>query len=211
VGEAVQAMQTIADKITIVQEIARQTDLLALNAAVEAARAGDHGRGFAVVAAEVRKLAERSQTAAVEIGTLSTATVRTAANAGQMLADLVPNIEKTSELVSGISIAARELAAGSAQISVSIQQLDKVTQSNTSAAEELSATATELASQADLLSDAIAFFRTGEAPVMADRPASRATAPKARAATPQEPGGFDFDLGTGKDALDAHFARRDAA
>ncbi|MGN8097951.1 methyl-accepting chemotaxis protein, partial [Methylobacterium sp. 22177] len=121
------AMQTIAQKITIVQEIARQTDLLALNAAVEAARAGEHGRGFAVVASEVRKLAERSQAAAAEIGTLSADTVKAAQQAGDMLGKLVPDIKKTAGLVEEITAACREQDVGSGQINQAIQQLDKVT------------------------------------------------------------------------------------
>ena len=130
VGRAVGAMRTIAEKISIVQEIARQTDLLALNAAVEAARAGEHGKGFAVVASEVRKLAERSQAAAAEISALSGETVQVATEAGEMLNKLVPAIHKTAELVSEISAACREQDIGAAQINEAIQQLDKVTQLN---------------------------------------------------------------------------------
>ena len=162
VVQAVGAMQTIAEKITIVQEIARQTDLLALNAAVEAARAGEHGRGFAVVASEVRKLAERSQAAAAEISTVSAQTVKAAQSAGEMLTRLVPDIRKTADLVSEISAACREQDVGAEQINQAIQQLDKVTQQNASASEEMSATSEELAAQAEQLQANIAYFRTDE-------------------------------------------------
>jgi methyl-accepting chemotaxis protein len=163
VGRAVNAMKTIAEKISIVQEIARQTDLLALNAAVEAARAGEHGKGFAVVASEVRKLAERSQAAASEISALSGETVSVATEAGEMLNRLVPDIRKTAELVSEISAACREQDIGAAQINEAIQQLDKVTQQNAGASEEMSATSEELAAQAEELQTSIAFFRVDRA------------------------------------------------
>ncbi|MBB4954825.1 methyl-accepting chemotaxis protein [Agrobacterium vitis] len=159
VARAVGAMRTIADKISIVQEIARQTDLLALNAAVEAARAGEHGKGFAVVASEVRKLAERSQAAAAEISTLSGETVQVATQAGDMLNRLVPDIRKTAELISEISAACREQDIGASQINEAIQQLDKVTQQNAGASEQMSATSEELAAQAEELQTSIAFFR----------------------------------------------------
>ena len=159
VSQAVAAMKDIAQKISIIEEIARQTNLLALNAAIEAARAGDHGKGFAVVAAEVRKLAERSQTAAGEISKLSVSSVNVAEQAGQMLAKLVPDIQKTAELVQEITASSREQSGGADQINVSIQQMNQVVQQNAGAAEEMASTAEELSSQADQLQSAISYFK----------------------------------------------------
>ena len=223
VGRAVGAMRTIAEKISIVQEIARQTDLLALNAAVEAARAGEHGKGFAVVASEVRKLAERSQAAAAEISTLSGQTVSVATEAGEMLNRLVPDIRKTAELVSEISAACREQDIGASQINEAIQQLDKVTQQNAGASEEMSGTSEELAAQAEELQTSIAFFRVdraSNAPAsqqrrpapMASRPAAKPVATPARKpdnsvnAQQARARGFALDMSMGgPDADDADF------
>jgi len=162
VKETVSAMHNIAEKISIIEEIARQTNMLALNAAIEAARAGEQGKGFAVVAAEVRKLAERSRKAAGEISDLTTSSVATVEKAGAMLDNLLPEIEKTSELVKEISAASKEQRVGADQINIAVQQLDAVTQQNASAAEELSATAEELSSQAMQLRAAVEFFRLDE-------------------------------------------------
>ncbi len=162
VSQTVGAMKDIAGKITIIEEIARQTNLLALNAAIEAARAGEHGKGFAVVAAEVRKLAERSQTAAGEISDLSASSVEVAERAGEMLAKLVPDIQKTAELVQEISAASKEQTSGADQINGAIQQLNQVIQQNAGAAEEMASTAEELSSQAQQLQGTIAFFKVDE-------------------------------------------------
>ena len=142
--EAVNAMKEIASKISIIEEIARQTNLLALNAAIEAARAGEHGKGFAVVAAEVRKLAERSQKAAGEINQLSGTTVKVSEKAGEMLEKLVPDIQRTAELVQEITAASKEQDTGAEQINKALQQLEQVIQQNASASEEMASTTEEL-------------------------------------------------------------------
>ncbi len=160
--EAVAAMKEIANKISIIEEIARQTNLLALNAAIEAARAGEHGKGFAVVAAEVRKLAERSQKAAGEINQLSATTLKVSEKSGEMLDKLVPDIQRTAELVQEITAASKEQDTGAEQINKALQQLEQVIQQNASASEEMASTTEELTGQSDQLVSALCFFRTGD-------------------------------------------------
>jgi len=159
VARTVEAMRSIAAKIAIIDDIAYQTNLLALNAAIEASRAGEHGRGFAVVAAEVRKLAERSQSASMEIKELAGNSVSMAEKAGQMLAQMMPSIHQTSELVQGISSASGEQADGVRQINSAMGLLNTTTQQNASASEQLSATAEELSAQATQLQELMSFFR----------------------------------------------------
>ena len=187
VAQAVRAMQEIAKRIAIIEDITRQTRMLSLNATIEAAKAQEHGKGFAVVAAEVRALSERSQAAATEITGLAGSSVTTAEKAGEMLKQLVPDIQKTAELVQEISAASREQNTGAAQINRAIQQLDQVTQQNSATSEELAATSEELASQAEMLQSTVTFFNTiaTEAETSKDR---RYTLKEARTSTsPQTP------------------------
>jgi len=160
--ESLISIKGIAQKITIINDIAFQTNILALNAAVEAARAGEQGRGFAVVAAEVRKLAERSKIAADEIGILSKTSVEVTEGAGKLMTDLIPEIQKTAKLVQEIAAASQEQNNGAEQINSAIQQLNTVTQQNAAASEELASGAEELAGQADQLKEIVAFFRIAD-------------------------------------------------
>jgi len=157
--ETVEQMQTIAEKISIIQEIAYQTNLLSLNAAIEAARAGEHGKGFAVVATEVRRLAERSQAAAKDISALAGTSVKVAERSGKLLSDLVPSIRRTAELVQEVTATSAEQASGVSQINQAMAQVDQATQRNAAAAEELSSTAEEMTSQAQALQALMSFFK----------------------------------------------------
>lgn len=218
--ETVAAMKEIATKISIIEEIARQTNLLALNAAIEAARAGEHGKGFAVVASEVRKLAERSQSAAGEISGLSTRSVAIAEQAGEMLTKMVPDIQRTAELVQEITASSKEQDTGAEQINKAIQQLDQVIQQNASASEEMASTSEELSSQAEQLSDAVAFFKidgSGQSRAPRQQPAKQGkrvqiahvgvkgrTAPAKRTSG----GGINLELGqAGPDHQDDEFEK----
>jgi methyl-accepting chemotaxis protein len=171
VSETAEAMKTITERIGIVEEIAYQTNLLALNAAIEAARAGEHGKGFAVVAGEVRKLAERSQTAAKEISVLAAGSVKVAERSGRLLAELVPSIRRTADLVHEVAAATKEQAGGVAHMNTAMAQVDRVAERNASGAEALSSTSQEVAAQAQALREIVAFFRLAdcEDPASAER------------------------------------------
>jgi methyl-accepting chemotaxis protein len=209
VRQTVDAMTQIAEKISIIEEIARQTNLLALNAAIEAARAGEQGKGFAVVAAEVRKLAERSGTAAAEIGELSASSVEVATRAGKMLDSIVPSIEETAELIQEISAASNEQNAGATEINNALQQLDSVVQTNAGSSEEIASTAEELSSHAVQLESTMAFFNLGHGS-SGSLPATSSHAKTKPAMLPQGGGkkvhdtadGMDLDLDEGDDTFE---------
>lgn len=205
VSQAMGAMTDIAEKISVIEEIARQTNLLALNAAIEAARAGEHGKGFAVVAAEVRKLAERSGIAAAEISELSSSTVKVAKEAGGMLDELVPEIQETAALIQEITTASNEQNDGVNQINSAIQQLDNVVQQNASVSEQVASSAETLASESSQLQQTISFFKMDDGdryrPTAATVTArSVAPAPKPLASAPPKPAaakpsGVALDMG----------------
>ncbi|MBF9263354.1 methyl-accepting chemotaxis protein [Paracidovorax cattleyae] len=206
-GEAVKAtvaaMKQIAQKINIIDDIAYQTNLLALNAAIEAARAGEHGKGFAVVAAEVRKLAERSQVAAQEIGDVASSSVELAERAGTLLGEMVPSIRKTSDLVQEITAASEEQSSGVGQINAAVGQLSQTTQQNASSSEELAATAEEMSSQAEQLQQTMGFFKlAGSVPARAPSGALRNAAARKPAQSRRPGPSLAFAGAAGADGID---------
>lgn len=160
--QSAETMKSIAAKISIINDIAFQTNILALNAAVEAARAGEHGKGFAVVAAEVRKLAERSRLAADDIIRLSNEGVVVSVEAGRMLSEIVPEVERTARLVQEISAASIEQSSGAEQVNNAIQSLNLVTQQNAAASEQMASSAEELSMRAKQMNELVSYFKTSK-------------------------------------------------
>jgi methyl-accepting chemotaxis protein len=186
--DTVAAMKAIASKTTVIEEVAYQTNLLALNAAIEAARAAEHGRGFAVVAAEVRRLAERSQSAAAEIADVAARSVAVADKSGAMLLDLVPSMRKSAELVQEVAAASREQASGVDQVSKAMAQVDTVTQRNAASAEELASASEQVNAQAEALRQLTSFFQVESdvaLPIVPSAPAARRDTPQPMV-TPRE-------------------------
>src|SRR5690606_33385504 len=190
VKETVAAMQAIAEKISIIDDIAYQTNLLALNASIEAARAGEHGRGFAVVAAEVRKLAERCRAAAAEIGEVAAGSVDRAELAGRLLDEIVPAIRQTAGLVREIVAASTKQSTDVARIDDAMEQLNRIAHQNAASSEQLAATAQEMRERSERLGQLMAFFRVAE---KADSTAAAAETTAAQAATAGEDGCAERD------------------
>ncbi|MCG8580876.1 MAG: methyl-accepting chemotaxis protein, partial [Bacteroidales bacterium] len=194
VEESNKAIKQIAEKIFIINDISHKTDLLAINAAVEAARAGENGKGFAVVASEVRKLAEQTQRAAREITELADTSVDIAEKSGRMLKTLVPEIQKTAQLVEEINISSKEQSAGVNQINTGVQQLANITQENAASSEELASTAEELSSQAAQMKETVSFFKTKDSSTKSstNKTAPSKTLKKGR--TEKTSGGIEIDI-----------------